>query len=354
MTDETSAYGDALDSALADLYPVGELLAAAADERPPSPHAPRTLGEVGLFAARLPVDRGGLAAGPELVSTLMETAGRRLMPTALRDVTLLLVPVLAHCADRGDDRAAAVLDGVVAGQLGGAVAVSYGGPLVARATNDPQLAAVITTDDCLLVEWDALQVTPRRGIEPGSGTVTMSVPDRAVPAARQCGSELAAELLPIWEIGLVSEALGVADEMVWRSVEHASTREQFGAAIGSFQSVAHLLAEMKVRTEAIRSVQARLVSLLGSGAGDQAEALRTAARHWVPQAVRHVCETAIQVHGGIGFTWELGLHLYYRRALHLQATLGGAHDSAEAGGRFLVQRATGENPRDLAAAGSMR
>jgi alkylation response protein AidB-like acyl-CoA dehydrogenase len=70
--------------------------------------------------------------------------------------------------------------------------------------------------------------------------------------------------------------------------------------------------------------------------------LLLALAHSVPAAARSVCEDAIQVHGGAGFTWELGLHLYYRRVLTIQQELGGASGSARRAGRqYLASMGAG-------------
>ena len=67
--------------------------------------------------------------------------------------------------------------------------------------------------------------------------------------------------------------------------------------------------------------------------------LLAAGRFWIPGAAREVCESGIQVLGGMGFTWEMGLHLWYRRTLHIQAVLGGSHGAAAAAGTHFVGRA---------------
>jgi alkylation response protein AidB-like acyl-CoA dehydrogenase len=107
------------------------------------------------------------------------------------------------------------------------------------------------------------------------------------------------------------------------SVGYAKQREQFGRTIGSFQAVAHLLADARVHLEG-----ARAASLHASWAVDaldppDAVAAAAAAKAYAARAAREVCEIAIQVHGGIGNTWECLAHVYLRRALLATDVLGG-------------------------------
>jgi alkylation response protein AidB-like acyl-CoA dehydrogenase len=96
-----------------------------------------------------------------------------------------------------------------------------------------------------------------------------------------------------------------------------------------------MLAEMKMRVELCRSS----ISLLAAeeAAGGDTEDLGTALAYAVPQLARECVELAVQVHGGTGFTWEYGLHLYYRRVLQTQAGFGGAAAAAAAAGRDLIE-----------------
>jgi alkylation response protein AidB-like acyl-CoA dehydrogenase len=105
---------------------------------------------------------------------------------------------------------------------------------------------------------------------------------------------------------------------------YAMERHQYGAAIGSFQAVQHLLADAHVLTEGSRSV-----ALHASWAVDElpaADALAAAAvaKAYCARSARQVCETAIQVHGGIGNTWECLAHVYLRRSLLSDDLLGDA------------------------------
>jgi alkylation response protein AidB-like acyl-CoA dehydrogenase len=111
------------------------------------------------------------------------------------------------------------------------------------------------------------------------------------------------------------------------SVAHASQREQFGQKIGAFQAVRHLCSDMLVDLEASRSAlygAAWAVDHLEARAGARMAAI---AKAWCAASARRVCENAVQVHGGIGCTWESDLHLYVRLA-HVEAQALGGRNAA--------------------------
>src|SRR5690606_23679284 len=118
------------------------------------------------------------------------------------------------------------------------------------------------------------------------------------------------------------------------ATDHARQREQFGRVIGSFQAVKHLLADAQVQVEIARSaVQAAGVEIddADSGFGDAARAHRAAAaaRIVASRAADRASRACVQVHGGMGFTWELDAHLLLKRALVLDAGVGGPDAAVE-------------------------
>ncbi len=96
---------------------------------------------------------------------------------------------------------------------------------------------------------------------------------------------------------------------------YATERHQYGAAIGSFQAVQHLLADAFVLTEGARSVTLHAAWAVDELPAPDALAAAAVAKAYCARAARQVCETAIQVHGGIGNTWECLAHVYLRRSL---------------------------------------
>ena len=107
------------------------------------------------------------------------------------------------------------------------------------------------------------------------------------------------------------------------ATDYARTRQQYGAPIGSFQAVQHLLADALVATEGSRSIALHAAWAVDALSGTDALAAASAAKAFCARAARSVCETAVQVHGGIGNTWECLAHVYLRRALVSGEILGG-------------------------------
>ena len=107
------------------------------------------------------------------------------------------------------------------------------------------------------------------------------------------------------------------------TVDYAKTRKQFGKAIGSFQAVQHQCADMYLETESARSAVYYAAWALQEGAPDAAAAV-SIAKLYASDAARTVGNRGIQIHGGMGFTWENDLHLFFRRAKASETMLGDA------------------------------
>jgi alkylation response protein AidB-like acyl-CoA dehydrogenase len=117
--------------------------------------------------------------------------------------------------------------------------------------------------------------------------------------------------------------LGAARKCMDMAVEYAKVREQFGQAIGSFQAIKHACAEMLVEVENSHGATYYAAWAIDAAAPDAALAA-SVAKAYVGEASRKVCGSAIQVHGGIGFTWEYDLHLYFKQAKFLESLYGDA------------------------------
>jgi hypothetical protein len=117
-------------------------------------------------------------------------------------------------------------------------------------------------------------------------------------------------------VGTMRGALALA-------TEYAKERKQYGATIGSFQAVQHLLADAHVATEGSRSIALHAAWAVDALSARDALAACSAAKAYCARAARSVCETSIQVHGGIGNTWECLAHVFLRRALFSTEMFGG-------------------------------
>jgi alkylation response protein AidB-like acyl-CoA dehydrogenase len=122
---------------------------------------------------------------------------------------------------------------------------------------------------------------------------------------------------PRLRAALAAEALGVAQRALELGVEHAKTRVQFGKPIGTYQAVSHPLAQTYTDVELARSL-VYWAAWCVAERDERAELAAAAAKAFATEAAVAACERSIQVHGGIGFTWEHPLHRFYKRALWLE------------------------------------
>ncbi|MGX5189058.1 acyl-CoA dehydrogenase family protein [Streptomyces avermitilis] len=221
----------------------------------------RELGAAGFFALRLPEAEGGVGLGlPEAVLAF-EEAGRVLLPGPL---------VATHLA-AGEVAGAATGETVVTAVHGG-------------------LVEWLTQAD--VVRGDTAGAEPLRSVDPL--TPLHRVPGTAEPA-------------PLVMLLTAAEQLGTAARTCELAVQHARTREQFGQPIGAFQAVKHLCAEMLVRVET-----ARVAVYAAAVTADPLDI--AAARLLADEAAVRGARDCLQVHGGMGFTWESDVHLYLKRA----------------------------------------
>ncbi|MEU2773444.1 acyl-CoA dehydrogenase [Streptomyces sp. NPDC007162] len=238
----------------------------------------RELGAAGFFALRLPEAAGGVGLGlPEAV-LVFEEAGR----------ALLTGPLLAtHLA-------AADVPGAADGET-----------VVARV--DGGLVEWLAEAD--VVTGDASGAVPLRSVDP-------LTPLHRVPGAPAAAPDPVAVLLT------AAEQLGTATRACELAVQHARTRVQFGQPIGAFQAVKHLCAEMLVRAETARAaVYAAAVT------ADPLDI--AAARLLADEAAVAGTRDCLQVHGGMGFTWETEVHLLLKRTWVRSQRRGGVTESEE-------------------------
>ena len=127
---------------------------------------------------------------------------------------------------------------------------------------------------------------------------------------------------------LALEAVGIGKAVLDMAVEYAKQRVQFGKPIGTYQAVAHPLADTYVETELARSLAYWAAWCVAEG-DDETEVATAAAKSYCADAAVAACERSIQVHGGIGFTWEHVLHRYYKRAQWIDAFGGHAAKQRE-------------------------
>src|SRR5262249_24565149 len=150
-------------------------------------------------------------------------------------------------------------------------------------------------------------------------TCTVDFEDVVIPAATVLteADQVRAALersLGVATLAVSAELVGIVQKVLEITVEFAKTRQQFGRPSGGFQAVQHQCADMLLWTESARSAAYYAAWALTAGIPEADRAL-SIAKAYCSDAAREVCHRGIQVHGGIGFTWEHDLHLYLKRAM---------------------------------------
>ncbi len=148
-----------------------------------------------------------------------------------------------------------------------------------------------------------------------AGDGLMGAPDKAWPALKRA--------LEWSTAALCAEMVGGVQKVLETSTEYAKSRHQFGKPIGIYQAVSHKIADMLVLSESGRSATYYAAWTVDADAPDRSLA-SSMAKAYVSDAYRKVAGDGIQVHGGIGFTWEHDMHLYFKRAKSSEVTLGDA------------------------------
>ncbi len=288
--------------------------------------------EQGWTAMEAPEDRGGLGLGPVEVAVLLEEVGRHVAPAPFLS-TLLAAGALARAghADWADRLAGGDAIGCVAWSRPGRVGVhAVGDTLTGRSdpvpfapSADVAVVAAESDDAPALFAVELGERRPRR--EPAMDMTRelgwLHFDD--TPAERVGDADDVDALLDRGAAFTSVEMLGGASRAMDMAVEYAKDRVQFGRPIGSFQAVKHRCADMLVDVEGMRSTAYWAAWCIGARQDDVSVAASTA-KIWCSDASKRVMASSLQVHGGIGFTWEHDLHLFLKRAQLDQLSFGDA------------------------------
>ena len=277
------------------------------------------LGKLGWLGLHLPEEYGGSGFGlPELV-IVVEQFGRAVAPGPFVP-TVIASAVIAAAGP--PDLQARLLPGLASGRAIGAVALrgdvtdGTGNAGIAASGHLADVLLVAQGDDVLVVETagDGIKTEVPANLDPARriARVTLTgAPATVLPGARKVLTDLSRLLF-------AAEAAGVAREVTEQAAEYAKVREQFGRPIATFQAVKHHCANMLVAAEV---ATAAVWDAARAAEGEQLSyTAAIAATLAVPGAVQNA-QLNIQVHGGIGFTWEHDAHLYLRRAAAIQALI---------------------------------
>jgi len=266
----------------------------------------RALADLGVFALRVPGLRGGLGLGVVAAAIAFEQLGAHLVNGPTLWSTL----------------AAPHLEGVAGGDrlVGGVEDDDPGAPVLVEHASEIDALLVLRSDGVFVCAGDDLPAfTALDPLDP----LTPVGRCEALPRGTRIGDAGDAARLRVEGTVLAAALLlGVSDAALEASRRYALEREQFGTAIGSFQAIQHLLADMYVRTVLARSATWAAAAVLDDpGIGDPIRASATA-KLLAGEAALENARAAIQIHGGVGFTWEMLPNYLLKRAWALEQSFG--------------------------------
>lgn len=265
------------------------------------------LGLIGLIASE---SHGGLGQPLEVMVGVAEEAGYVGLPDPLIELAGIAVPLLEVS---GQDK---ILADVVAGHTSVGVVSALQHYQANSHLHD--MFIVTLKDDARVVAANDVPRSPRHSIDPLRDLVKLEVAATQHHTANWHGAVLTA-----------AQLVGLSRRMVDMSVEYAKDRKQFGKPIGSFQAIKHHLATVYTQLEFTRPI-IQLAAIKGGAAVHTAKLAAI-------EAATLAAETAIQVHGGMGYTYEVDLHLFMKRAWALSAEWGDRHHHLRALEHALIE-----------------
>jgi alkylation response protein AidB-like acyl-CoA dehydrogenase len=294
----------------------------------------RRLAEMGYLALLLPASAGGQGLGAIELAIVLEEMGRVCAPGPYLDA--VLAGALLATAGGHDDLAQALGAGRTLVVLARADAVFSGNhaaparfaegrvrgtkyfvPFAAQAD-----ALLVTTDAGVVLAAGPFATTPLPTLDLAQRFAEVALDHAATFVAP---TALLARVDQLAAVGAAAMLLGVMSRALEVTLDYVRTRHAFNRPIGAFQALQHRMADMLLRAESTRAAVYRAAWCYDTRDPDAALAC-AAAKAYAGEAARRVCGDAIQMHGGIGFTWELDLHVFLKRAKTLEQHYGSTEE----------------------------
>ena len=295
----------------------------------------KVLAEAGWTGLEVADDLGGAGATFAETAVICEEMGRAASSNSYLGSVVLAVGVLnALQPSNVRDR---LLTDVGSGEL--RVAVAFGSlDFVPDAVGADRLLVVTTDADGVpvVVDTAGLTVTPQPVLDETRRLAAVSVEQLDMTEALRFDGDPDAHvrrLLDRAAVAIACDSLGLSEAMLSATVSYAKVRHQFDRPIGSFQAVKHACADMLVRISVSRQLVGAAVDAIAQGRPD-AGVTAAMAKSYATAAAVDVVGKAMQLHGGIGYTWESGIHVYLKRAALNRSLFGSPADHR----RKLAQR----------------
>jgi alkylation response protein AidB-like acyl-CoA dehydrogenase len=314
------------------------------------------LADLGIYAILVPVEYEGLGLSWVDLTLPLEELGAHIVPASIID-TLVATDVIARCGS--PQQMARLLPGIARGELRVAIACQEegagygladiatrldnsgerltldGGKIMAADAHSADLLLVVARtasnggESVVLVDQkrDGVELLQQQTLDLSTRYDRVMLRDVKIEPAdiiRGTGKSFAAlRLLNASAFAAAAFLAGIGGAVFERSIQYVKERQQFGRPIGSFQVIKHRCADMAVALEATRSAVYYAAWALANDAPDSEKAV-SIAKSYSGDTARFICNEGTQLHGGMGFTWDLGLHFYLRRAKLLEYCYGDA------------------------------
>jgi alkylation response protein AidB-like acyl-CoA dehydrogenase len=277
----------------------------------------RELSGLGWPGIAISEEHGGQGLGQIELSILCEELGRSLAPVPFLPSAMAGAMIEQAGAAEQCER---WLPGLAAGETIGALGAAVDGVAELVIGGADARVIVLVEDDGTgrVLGADEVEVNALQAIDPTRSAARVSAPDGAGESLGDVCAGLGRAL-----VSVSSELVGVCDRALAMTVDYVKERHQFGVPVGAYQAVSHRCAQMLLDTEKARA-SAAFAAWTADADPEQLAEAAAMAKASASDAGREVTASAIQAHGGIGFTWEADVHWLYKRAQLDAALLGGA------------------------------
>jgi alkylation response protein AidB-like acyl-CoA dehydrogenase len=274
--------------------------------------------ELGLLGMTVPEEMGGLGMGAEDFVLIAQECGYVGLPELLVDTVLVAAPLINKL---DDSRKQGWLEALVSGQL--RVALGFGCNHLVEDAHVADLLLLEHETGLYAVSKDNASLRANESVDPSRKLYavdwTPAEADRVADAAT--AKPLIADALNRGALGAAAQSLGLAQRMIDLSVAYTADRKQFGVAIGTFQAVKHRMANVAVPLEYSKAVVHRAAASIDSE-NPQVDAHVSHAKLSACEASLAGAKNSIQVHGAMGYTWEVDLHIFMKKAWALNSSWG--------------------------------
>jgi alkylation response protein AidB-like acyl-CoA dehydrogenase len=327
----------------------------------------------GWIALEIPEIYGGSGAGFAACAVILEELGRLAVPLPYLSTAVLGVGALIHAGS--PEQCRAYLPGIASGRIRATLVAGFdhtgvgladsglryrrlpGGDLIvagtARFVPDAHTAHILVaaaageTGPCAVIvpaERSGIEIQLEPTVDRTRRLCSVRLSDVHVRADEQlaigqAARELVSQLLDRAAVAVACDSVAGAEQVLAMTVSYAKTRRQFGRPIGTFQAIKHHCADMAVLVETAQVAASLGVKALDHASTGEGIPWPSAAKAYCTDAYAAAAGTAVQVHGGIGFTWEHDVHLYLKRAKLNQALFGSPRWHRTRVGQFAWSRA---------------